>query len=328
MFFQDQFLLHLYPDNLFYITLEISNIMKWLFIAFILVLFSPWIIQAQTCITLQPDSSQGKDALLHGLISEVHTNYGTTPQLPAVAWTFQGIPGLVRSVVEFDLTSIPVYANILLAQLSLYAWGSPIGMGTHSSLSGPNDCWLERVTSPWAEWTVTWNSQPYTTTQNRVSLPASINGNQDYLNIDVTTLVQDMVIHPDSSFGFMLKIQDENYYRRMNFCSSDHPDRDKHPKLFVCYSIPTGLAQLPGRNLSLVLYPDPAMDKLFVKLDYADFSSHIILTIRNAVGETIRQVLLTSTTTLIELGKTAPGIYFYQLQNDLGIMNTGKITIE
>ncbi len=150
-------------------------------------------------ISLQPDAAAGKDAVLHGLASNANINYGNNVQFIASAWTFSSVPGVVRSVIQFDFTSIPSNATITSAKLSLYASDGSGGSPQHSTLSGPNDAWLERVTSSWSESTVTWNTQPTTTTQNRVSLPSSISPTEDYLNIDVTTLVQDMTNTGSSS---------------------------------------------------------------------------------------------------------------------------------
>ena len=176
---------------------------------------------AQTTIVLQPGPIEGKDAFLHGLASESDNNFGSNAQLPADAWTFGGDAGIIRSIMEFDLSSIPAGAVINGAYLSLYSWDSSGGLGQHSTQSGSNDSWVQRITSSWDELTVTWNTPPSVDVINQVALPASTSSTQDYLDIDVSTLVQDMVDNPSTSFGFMLRLQDETYYRRMNFASSD-----------------------------------------------------------------------------------------------------------
>lgn len=203
----------------------------------ILALLLPLCTFAQTSQTttmfLKPDETCGKDALLHGLSSEVNVNYGNTPQLAADAWTFLGEPGVIRGIIEFDLSSIPLGCSINNAKLSLYAWDQSNGLGQHSSLSGPNTCLLQRVTSPWNENSVTWNTQPSTTSQSEVTLASTTNPTQNYININVTALVQDMVNDPQNSHGFMLRLQTEQYYRILNFCSSDHPDPAKRPSLSI-----------------------------------------------------------------------------------------------
>ncbi len=199
---------------------------------------------AQQTLILQPDPVCGKDAILHGLSSERTVNYGTNAQFLANAWTFGGTPGRVRSVIEFDLHSIPPGSVITSASFTLYAWGLPTGSGPHSTLSGSNEAWLRRVTSPWDENTVTWNTQPATTTVDQVSVPASVSPTEDY-TIDVTTLVQDIVNDPANSFGFELLLKTEAYYRRLNFCSSDNTNPLLRPRLEVHFTASSAPIYIP-----------------------------------------------------------------------------------
>ncbi len=199
-------------------------------------------IKGQVTLTLQPDGAAGKDAMLHELPSLSDTNWETEQQLPASAWTHGGTFANIRSIIEFNLSSIPSGSIVNSAYLSLYAIDNTYGQGYHSTSGGSNAGWLERIINPWSETTVTWNNQPSTTTQNRVAISASTSPTQDYTNIDVTALIQDIISNPNAGYGIMLKLQDEvTTYRRLNFCSSDHPNSLKRPKLVVTYSpaIPT-----------------------------------------------------------------------------------------
>ncbi|HEY3430628.1 MAG TPA: DNRLRE domain-containing protein [Cyclobacteriaceae bacterium] len=182
-----------------------------------------------------PGYDDGNDTVLHGLSSKSDVNYGANPQLAADAWTFSKEPGIIRSLLRFDLSTIPPKATVTKATLSLYAWGKDIGLGKHASKTGSNEGLLQRVTSSWDENTVTWNTQPTTTSVNEVMLPASTSPDQNYVNIDVTALINDMRKNPSESFGFMLRLKTEEIYRILNFCSSDHEDHSKHPKLMVEY---------------------------------------------------------------------------------------------
>jgi gliding motility-associated-like protein len=193
---------------------------------------------SQTTLILQPGAAAGKDAYVHGEPRAVNVNYGNNIQFPAKSWTYQGTPGWIKSLVEFDLNSIPANAVISSAALSLYAMDYAAPEGQHSTLSGPNEAWLERITSAWDEFTVTWNTQPATTAANRLSLPASTGVLQDYLNMDVTLHIQDMVSNPSGNFGFMLRLKSDVYYRSLNFCSSDHAKPGLRPKLVITYTVP------------------------------------------------------------------------------------------
>jgi len=193
-------------------------------------------LDAQTTITLQPDAAAGKDALLHGLSSQVNTNFDDNAQLAANAWTFGGTPGVVRSVFAFDLSTIPNGAVVESAFLSLYAYDVDNGFGRHSTRSGSNSCLLQRVTSPWDESTVTWTNQPTSTTENEVVLQMSTSTDQNYLDINVANLVKDMIDNPSTSHGFLLKLQQESFYRLLNFASSDHINSALRPKLVVTFN--------------------------------------------------------------------------------------------
>ncbi len=186
------------------------------------------------CLTLQPGAVEGKDVILNGRPSQVNNNFGIHPDILASAWTYGGIPGVLRTLIEFDLSVIPNGAAIISADLSLFFNPTSANAG-HSNLSGPNTSILQRVTSSWDEMTVTWNTQPTTTTGNEVTLAQSISNTQDYPDIDVTALVQDMVNNPSTSFGFMIRLITESYYRSLLFASSDNADSTNWPKLEICY---------------------------------------------------------------------------------------------
>jgi len=214
-----------------------------------------------TCFTVvfQPDAV-GKDCEVFSL--QPNMNY-VSNLLRGNAWTFSGKPGLERGLLEFDLSSIPLEAEISTAHLSLYAPDAP----STQFHSGRNGAIIQRIISNWNESTVTWNTQPKTTLIHQVSLPPSTNPYQDYLNIDVTLLVQDMIDNPTASFGIMLKLQTEKIYRRLSFCSSDYPNPDKHPKLEICYDYHPRSVYQGNKVLSDVnIYPNPCNDWIEVKM--------------------------------------------------------------
>jgi gliding motility-associated-like protein len=195
----------------------------------------PATVYSQQTLEIQPDGDCGKDAILHGLNSENTHNFGDQAEFAATSWTFSGVPAAVRSIIQFDLSTIPAGATITDASLTLYAWNSNTGFGEHSTLGGFNNGWLQRVTSYWDEHTVTWQTQPATTNLHRVAVPVSTAPDQNY-TLSVTQLVQDMLADPDSGFGFLLSLGSEVGHRRLNFCSSDHPDPLLRPKLTITYT--------------------------------------------------------------------------------------------
>lgn len=186
-----------------------------------------------TTLTLQPDGSTGVDAFLAQ--GDPNGNYGNHPEYAAIAWTCGGSQCLARNVIQFDLSSIPSNATITSAKLSLYSNPTPSN-GNGTAMQGNNASYLQRVTSSWSETTVTWNNQPTTTTTNQVMLAQSTSSSQDYLDIDVKALVQDMVTNPATSHGFMIKLVNESYYASMIFASTDYTNPSVRPKLVVTYT--------------------------------------------------------------------------------------------
>lgn len=255
---------------------------------------------AQTTLTLQPDGAAGKDAEVYSCAPCGYTNqpHGSKPDLDAIAWTNGGNSSNIRSLIEFDLTAIPVNATITSAQLSLYYNPTSIE-GTHfSSFLTPNSSYLLRVTAPWTESTVTWNNQPPTTNTNRVSLAASSSSTQNYTNINVKAMVQDMVRFPAQNFGFMLKLQTEKKFRKLILASSDNANAALRPKLVVTYTVPPSpVVADPNNNKTIInatpvspftfsLAPNPAKESVKLTFNYP-LSSQGQLTVTDILGKTV-----------------------------------------
>lgn len=190
-------------------------------------------------LKLQPDAKSGKDAVVW--TERPDTPIPNSQDLQAMAWTWyaHGYDGGVRrSLVDFDLSSIPESAKIVNATLYLYynptSGDIPSTQG-HSQRDGSNKSILSRITAPWSEETVTWNTQPAVSMDNQIHVRASESATEDYA-IDVKNLVEDMVANPSESFGFLYALANEDYYRAMIFASSDNANNELHPKLVVEYT--------------------------------------------------------------------------------------------
>jgi hypothetical protein len=201
------------------------------------------------------------------------------------------------------LELLPEGTEILDARLSLYHDNESNEL-QHSSLSGPNTALLQRVIEPWDEQTVIWATQPGTTTADEVVIPATTSPTQDVLDIDVTQLVIAMM--ENGNFGFMLRLQDESYYRRMVFASSDHPNGALHPKLVVTHQGGVGIA---SNALSLrPLYPNPTDGPLTLYVDRPGMPIEVL----DGLGKVVRVIT-----------PNAPG----RLDLDLGDLSAGHYTI-
>lgn len=186
-------------------------------------------------VNIQPNAKDGIDAYIEKYPNDNYSNrnWGSYDAFAAVAWTAQGDPLTVRCLLKFDLSKIGAKKPIKKATLSLFAVSTP-GIGTgHSTMSGENDFTLNRITSNWDENTVTWNTQPSVSMANEIQLPATTSENQDFIDIDITQWIQEMIDKPAENYGFMIRLKNETYYRRVIFGSSDNAISEKRPKLVI-----------------------------------------------------------------------------------------------
>jgi hypothetical protein len=273
---------------------------------------------ATACITLQPHDGCGKDAMVWNAppYNNGNTNYGSHEALGAHAWTNQGTPDTARSLLQFDLSVIPSNAIITSAMLSLYNNPTTVyANGAHSWLSGPNTGLLQRITTYWDEKTVTWFTQPASTTANEVTIPASTTIHQDYPNMDVTQLVTDMINDPLNSYGFMIRLVDEQQYRALVFASCNYSDQSRNPKLEICYSIQNGVETNPGS--SFVIYPNPAHQRFCIESG-RKINAAVSVELFNVMGEKIYadEVMVPGLFKKeIIVSDYSPGIYFLNVKS-------------
>ena len=200
-------------------------------LTFLILAFSFLLIKnvaSQDTLILQP-GPEGKDAIICDYYT---TNIGDYPNLFAQTG-FHEVPFITRSLFEFDLSSIVPGAEILEAKLSLYFANNP---GNPHYQTNDNSAFLQRVITTWEEYLVTWYNQPEITTENQVLLPNSQYPDQDYTDIDIKSLIQDIINDPGNSFGLLFRLQYEEADRRMFFASSDHLNPILRPKLEIIYS--------------------------------------------------------------------------------------------
>ena len=173
----------------------------------------------------------GKDAYINSAYQHQNTCFGDRRAIISCAYTFQGNYGIGRSMLQFDLSAIPLNAVIVSAKLDLmFDPGNDFGIQ-----NGDNATYLQRITSDWDENTVTWNTQPTFTTLNQVLLPTSTDIYQDYKDIDVTALIKDILLPGNENFGFLMNMIGTDPYKSMIFASGDNPDGALWPRLNVTY---------------------------------------------------------------------------------------------
>jgi hypothetical protein len=188
----------------------------------------------QITLTLQPANNPNEVAL--AWINGASAGGNTWIDLSACAWTSSNNPVILRSLLKFDLSSVPQSATIVSANLYLYSHPAPTPEGNlvDANFGANNSMVLQRVVSDWSPSTVTWGNQPAGASQNQVVIPHTSASSLD-LNIDVTSLVSTMV-STNSNYGFVTRLQNEVAYTSRVFVSSRSPlTPTKFPKLVVVY---------------------------------------------------------------------------------------------
>ena len=117
--------------------------------------------------------------------------------------------GLKRSLIQFDLNSIPACSQITSATFHIYRRSG----GSYSEAVE-----IYRVTAPWEENTVTWNSFN-NQFDSQVWAGFSANGTS-WVDTDVTNLVQAWVNGTHSNYGLLLDIL-QGYDEYKDYKSSD-----------------------------------------------------------------------------------------------------------
>jgi hypothetical protein len=236
-----------------------------------------------------------------------------------VAWTSGGFFYIGRSLLKYDFSFIPNNAIVLNAKLSLYHNPTPDPPGGHA---GADSCYLRKVTSNWDEYSVTWNNQPTTTALNQLILPKSISSTQDYLDLDVTTLVSQMINSPSTNFGLMINLMIEQTYRNLDFASGLCTDSTMRPRLELIYSIFTGIKPISGfvpAEYNLYQnYPNPFNPVTQIKFDIPK-NSNVVLKVYDLMGREVKAIIdneyLNAGSYEVNYDGTniSSGIYFYKL---------------
>lgn len=86
----------------------------------LITLLSFWVfsITGQTTLTLQPNGNYGKDAFISSNV--LNNGLGNSTEFDAGAWTISGSLVVIRSLIDFNLSSLPIGASIQSAKLTLY----------------------------------------------------------------------------------------------------------------------------------------------------------------------------------------------------------------
>ncbi len=154
-----------------------------------------------------------------------------------------------RSLLSFDLSSLPEEAVVGNASLSLWA---------ESVREEPIDIRAHAVTASWFEPEVTWDdrdeasSLAWTTPGGdfdpTAAATATVLDEKTWITWDATSLIP--AWRNGSSHGVLLIGVQDGTKREAKFSSLDESDTDLHPKLQICYSVPVSSSAAPGSSES------------------------------------------------------------------------------
>lgn len=267
-----------------------------------------------------------------------HDNYNTASNnyYNAVQNAAYALPGNIgglnvnRAVINFDLSSLPTDIEIISGKLDLYALGPISNLNGHTG--SENQSFIERITSNWEEKSVTWNNQPTTTSENRVSLSNSTSETQDYLDIDVTNIYKD-ILSSNENNGIMLRLQNENIGNGLLFCSSDYENGSKAPKLTLCYKEKTDTSILLVTTLInnkevITIFPNPTKESITIKNQKFDISNKYRLSVINQFGQILINENLNSEIEKISLINFSKGIYIVQVLENNELISSQKVIVQ
>ena len=249
-------------------------------------------------------------------------------------WTAGGNFYVWRTVLSFDLSSIPLGATIDTAYLSLWANPtSPSGNVGSPTYGTANAVGVYRVVDAWDTTTECWNTQPGFGYTDGDTLSQSTSNTENYLNVNVTALVKNMLFY-EGPYGFMLKhIQETTPYNSMIFYSPYQyaADTSVTPLLVITYTTaPSGILNINNNKAALDIYPNPASAMVNIKVVKGP-TEHIALTVSDCVGRTVATKNINENSTqvnvAIDVNDYAKGIYLVKLSNSNGDIVTKKLEV-
>jgi hypothetical protein len=129
-----------------------------------------------------------------------------------------------RTLLEFDLSLLPVGKKYKTAYLQLYIYRNQIPQGTIRASIHP-------LAEPWDENMLGWNNRPQAAEKpvQTIIIPADWTG---YILFDMSALLRGWLDGGIKNHGCMITGDEEND-RLVAFASPAYPARDQHPQLLL-----------------------------------------------------------------------------------------------
>jgi hypothetical protein len=182
---------------------------------------------SQKEITIIQDPVKEQDAIISSL--EKNKNFSTEENNHLYASVNGENTNITRVLICFE--EIPRNSVIDSAYLSFKFNTTSIFGKEHY---GINQFVISRIVSPWDKEDVTWENKPVVSDFNKV-YHDKVYLNNDPNRINLTKLVQETSDDYDNSYGFELKLLNEDQNALLLLASSNHPNKDLRPKLQIYY---------------------------------------------------------------------------------------------
>ena len=205
----------------------------------------------------------------------------------------------VLSLVDFDLTALPTNTQVLKASLSLFSYTARPKSNLEISIN--KIPWQNTVMAP--DDFYKFNNQ----TVSKSIMASNYDNQWNLIRQNVKPLIEEMLVGSED-VGFMIKSISNQTID--TFASSNSANENLRPELIIHFLITTG-SENPTLNQpkSLInLYPNPAIDKVFINLD---LNYKTTLQVRSIEGVLITEQFIDTKTQELNLpSNTSNGIYF------------------
>lgn len=207
----------------------------------------------------QPETGLLKDArIIHQYEkNNINNNFGDWPYIGAICSDYS--INYDRGLIEFDISTIP---NVPVESVILKLHGQP--RGELSNMPNKGDVSVYRVTSPWQEMVVTWNTMPgYSNVIIDTETPTTLK----WYEWDITQLYNDWKSGVYPNYGMMLINNLEGTYRTgINFKSNDYPDPAYLPILEITFAAPDLTADIDIKPEKIVMKSNAKWINAFIEL--------------------------------------------------------------
>ena len=243
------------------------------------------------------------------------SNGGERESSNIYTWTRDSETIQKRSLINFDLSGLPDYELFESAELSLF-FNPNDQYESFDEHTGENAMFIKRIVTEWEEDTVWWGNQPLATEQNKIETVNSILPDQNYLDLDISPLIYDILLEQDSSFGIMLQMVNEiNPYKGCLFASSDHPNSNLHPCLRLNYKIESSVDASNIESIKVLLYPNPTANNSRLNFEIEGvYQEHSVYKLVDIFGNVVQEGEVQNNLGTLVILDIPIGIYFLRIE--------------